>query len=106
MDLTDMWYSIQMPDGKYFAIPITVIIKNRATYYMDEFDNDLDKSIKEDTLPLFESDNYEIADWAKNNMNWVDVEDYAVEIDMRPSKCFDYQNGWVNGDYEIIEDPK
>ena len=104
MNLRHKWYKVCMPDGKYFAVPMSTIINNRATYYAHEFNNNVTKSIDEDTLPLFESDHYEITDWAQNNMNWSDVKKYAVEIHADVGTT-DYQDGWVNGDYEIIESP-
>lgn len=50
-----------------------------------------------------ESDDYEIHDWAVNNMNWRDVKDHAIQIE-RPS--LDYEDGWVNGEYEVKAESK
>lgn len=91
---------VEMEDGSSYDIPVSVIAKNRAEYYMDEFNNDLQKSLDEDTNPLFESDSYEIEDWAANNMNWDEVESIAVKVS---SGSVDFQEGWVNGEKEIIE---
>jgi hypothetical protein len=41
----------------------------------------------------------EVADWAQNNMDWDDVKDVAKLVH---SDEPDYQEGWVNGDYEVV----
>lgn len=78
-----------------------VIAKNRAENYKDEFGGDLERSLKEDTLPLFEESDFEITDWACNNMDWSDVEEFAVQalVEVIPNN---YQEGWMNGDKEFI----
>jgi hypothetical protein len=45
-------------------------------------------------------DDYEIEDWAANNMNWVDVQAIAVKVSI---KEVNFQEGWVNGEKEVIE---
>jgi hypothetical protein len=92
---------VDMPDGSKWDVPVDVIARHRAEYYKDEFDNDIEKSLKEDTLPLFESDEYEIEDWAANNMNWDEVATHAVRIN-KPDEP-DYQEGWVNGEKEVVD---
>ena len=90
---------ITMPDNSVWDIPVMVIAEDRAAYYSHEYGGDIHKSLKEDTLPLFESDEYHIRDWASNSMNWSDVKDVAKMIS---SPEIDYQEGWMNGDYEVI----
>jgi len=90
---------VEMPDGSIWAVPVDIIARNRAECYKDEFDDDIEKSLAEDTLPLFEQDDYAIEDWAANNMNWEDVQSVAVLV--RQSEC-DYQKGWLNGDKTIV----
>lgn len=91
---------VLMPDGSRWSVPILPIARNRARHYASEFDGDIERSLNEDTLPLFRSDDYEVYDWAQNNMNWSDVVDLATkEEDPDP---VDYQDGWVNGDKEVI----
>ncbi len=92
---------IDMPDGSRWDVPVMIIAQNRAGYYKDEFGGDMDRSLKEDTLPLFKEGDYEIHDWAANNMNWSDVVEFAKKVIDGKTKV-DYQNGWINGDYEIL----
>jgi hypothetical protein len=67
-----------------------------------EYDGDVEKSLADDTMLLFESDDYEIKDLAANNMNWVDVQADAVLLE--DGDC-DFQEGWVNGDKSVIDCP-
>lgn len=92
--------TIEMPDGSKWGVPVEVIARSRATHYAHEFGGDVDRSLAEDTMPLFESDDYEVEDWAANNMNWSDVEAQAKMIQAAET---DYQEGWVNGEKAVIE---
>jgi len=92
---------IEMPDGSKWDIPVMIIARNRAEYYKDEFGGDVEKSLKEDTLLLFAEDEYEIHDWAANNMNWSDVAEHAKEV-IGEKKEVDFEEGWCNGEYEIV----
>lgn len=91
---------ITMPDGSVWAVPVQLIATNRAEYYAREFGGDFNRSLAEDTLPLFRSDDFEIEDWAANNMNWSDVQHAAKCISQGD---VDFQEGWVNGDKEVKE---
>ena len=93
-------YVTTMPDGSKWGVPVTVIAADRANYYAKEFGGDARKSLHEDTGPLFEADDFEIEDWAQNNMNWENVKDHAMCIE--PAKC-DFQEGWMNGEHEILD---
>lgn len=91
---------VTMPDGSKWQVPVLVIARNRAENYKDEFDGDVEKSLKEDTIPLFQESDYDIEDWAANNMDWDEVAQFATRRE--PPEDPDYQEGWVNGETEII----
>lgn len=92
---------VDMPDCMRYAIPVEIIARNRAaSYAKTDYDNDVTKSLREDTLPLFESNDDEIIDWAQNNMNWSDVKDHAYIV-LRKTNDDAFQDAWVNGDHEI-----
>ena len=99
--MEDKALRVTMPDGSKFDIPVMVIARDRANHYVAEFDGSVVKSLEEDTLPLFESDNYEIEDWAANNMDWDQVRVYARKVE--DPEGVDYQEGWVNGEKEIVD---
>lgn len=90
---------VTMTDGTRWSVPVEIIAKHRAERYKHEYGGDHQRSLDEDTWPLFEDDEYEIEDWAANNMNWSDVSDWATKLDAKPA---DYQDGWVNGDKEVV----
>jgi hypothetical protein len=95
--------SIEMPDGSKWAVPVDVIARHRAAHYAHEFDGDIERSLAEDTGPLFAGDQFEIKDWASNNMSWSDVRSVAMYLGTEKS---DYQEGWVNGAKSIFESAK
>ncbi len=92
---------VEMPDGTRWGVPVMAIARNRAKEYASEFDGDIERSLAEDTIPLFESDEFEIIDWAQNNMNWDDVKAEAGRMAHSTVEP-DYQEGWVNGPKELV----
>lgn len=101
--LADLLYVVAMPDGSRWAVPLMVIATDRAKAYAGEFGDDLERSLSEDTLPLFESDPDDAHDWAANNMNWSDVQAHArIYNPATPMTDEDFQEGWVNGEYQVV----
>ena len=98
----DWRYIVWMPDGSKWSVPVDVIARNRAAYYADEFGGDIERSLAEDTWPLFERHEGEIHDWASNNMDWENVKAHATKeadrLDMTPDQ---FAEGWVNGEHEV-----
>ena len=92
---------VDMPDGSVWGVLVSSIAYHRASYYAKEYDGDVARSLNEDTWPLFEADKYEIQHWAENNMDWADVESEAFLIQKPISER---QDGWMNGDKEIVYD--
>ena len=97
---------VTMPDGQKWDVPVEVIARNRAAHYASEFGDEVERSLKEDTLLLFDGEGgaYEIEDWAANNMNWDEVEEHATLA--MAQDAVDFQEGWVNGEKEILEVPE
>ena len=91
---------ITMPDGSKWAVPVDVIAMNRAVYYAKNDGISIEDSLNNDTNPLFESDDFEIEDWAANNMNWSDVEHLAV---CTRKGEIDFDEGWANGDKDVVD---
>ena len=91
---------ITMPDESVWAVPVNMIANHRAEYYAHEFGGDVQRSLAEDTLPLFRASDYEIEDWAANNMNWCDIQHAARCV---TAGDVDYQEGWVNGEKSVKE---
>lgn len=91
---------ITMPDTSKWSVPVEVIARHRAAEYASEFGGDIERSLAEDTIPYFEDDDYNVEDWAANNMNWSEVAAHAKLVEQ--GEC-DFQEGWINGEKEVIE---
>lgn len=90
-------------DGSVWAVPVMTVARDRAENYKDEFDNDVERSLDEDTLVLFEDDQAEILDWAANNMNWSDVASVAARAkNPAPLTIRDLQEAWINGKKKVV----
>jgi len=98
MSVIDKKLVITMEDNSKWSVPVRVIAENRAKYYQSKSDLSFE-SCMEAAIEYFE-DEYEIEDWAANNMNWSDVEDIAQCLQFAQ---IDMEDGWCNGDKEIID---
>lgn len=92
---------VRMPDGSVWAVPVAVVARNRAEHYAHEFGGDVERSLVEDTVPLFGDDSSAVTDWAQNNMNWSDVEKDAHLVE--PPGDPDFQEGWTSGEMWVEE---
>jgi hypothetical protein len=99
-EIRDMLYVTEMPDGSRWGVPVEFIALNRAKNYADEFGGNTALSLEEDTWPLFEADDYEVEDWAANNMNWEDVSEHAIRLPSDEDEV-DCQEGWTNGEHSF-----
>lgn len=108
--MSDSFLRITMPDGSKWDVPAELIAEHRASHYAEK---DTGKSSGPEYLAAFRrevhwllgdervpGDENELADWAANNMNWEDVAAHAVQA--VPPAAGDYQEGWVNGEKELI----
>lgn len=90
-----------LSNGECYDVPVDIIAKNRALHFAHEFDDSISRSLKEDTIPLFEGNSMEILDWASNNMDWSDIKTHAVRVD---TPDFDYEEAWMSADLELLDD--
>lgn len=95
-----------MPNGDVYGVPAEIIAKNYAKYYEskgEDYKENFDVMIH-----WFDTNDFEFADWAKNNMDWDDVKEMAVLL-RRSETSVDFQDGWVSGEYtyriqDVIKD--
>lgn len=92
--------TVTLPDGGKWGVPVDMIARNRAEHYASEFNGDVERSLAEDTIPMFEADDYEIKDWAANNMNWSDFDGHQVKVSEAPTP--DFQEAWVSGEKGFV----
>ena len=91
---TNAWLKVEMPNGEFWKVPAQIIADSRDEHYAED---------EEDTIGFIRTeslDSYELIDWAANNMNWNDVQNYAVQMKLQPK--VDFEEGWSNGDKEIM----
>lgn len=91
---------VEMPDFSVWRVPVQVIADAMTDYYVEQCGEDREKA-KAETERLFAEDEYEIQDWAANNMDWDEVEPHAVQVSAGE---VDYQEGWVNGAKCVTDD--
>lgn len=87
---------VTMPDGSVWEVPARIVAEDRAKYYSKKREENYHEVFKE-TM----DDDFEIKDWASNNMNWDDVKELAKKVQDLPK--VDYQEGWVNGEKEVLD---
>jgi hypothetical protein len=93
-----------MTDGSQWDVPVSVIAKNREEGYRKLGSHDLSDPDNEDLLAdWFEknADVSDIADWASNNMNWIDVAEVAVQVASATPP--DFEEGWMHGEKAVVE---
>lgn len=92
-------YAVTMENGDVYGIPAEVIAENYAVCYAsmgEDYQENYDTM-----LEWFDTNDFEFADWAKNNMNWEDVAGQAVRLPSK-KKEVDFQDGWMNGEFEYL----
>lgn len=88
---------VTMPNGRKWDVPALLIAQHRAIAIVEtDMETSFDAEVK-----FALNNEYEIQDWAANNMDWKDVE-FRAQIASEDIGV-DYQEGWVNGNKEIIE---
>jgi hypothetical protein len=103
---------ITFSDGSRWAIPAEIIAKQRAAWYAlhdiggtitPENEAEYER-IEQEEIEHALRDDYEITDWASNNMNWSDVEKHAARIS--EPKPADYASEYSNAEKDVQERPK
>lgn len=94
------YLAITVKDGSVWGVPVEFIARNRAAFYASEFNGSLERSLIEDTVPLFLDSDYSISDWALNNMKWSDFDGHQVKIKDAPPP--DFNKAWLSGDNELL----
>lgn len=101
---------VTMPDNSVWKVPADLVAENRAMYYADQESADIVEEVAKnqqwsevytDELESGLEDDRELLDWAAGNMDWIDVEFAATRIS---DGDVDYQEGWVNGEKEVVEE--
>lgn len=95
------YYQVESENGEQWRVPIDAIVQNRSEYYAEK-DNVSYEEAEAETIELFNSDTYEIEDWARNNMNWSDVSGQAILHQTKSVVMYD--DMWCNPvEVEFVE---
>lgn len=93
---------VEFSDGSRWEVSARLIAESRAKYYAkldsERGDGEYDGVLAIEMEHAL-TDEYELIDWAKNNMNWSDVEKFATELPRY--KHIDKQAEWPNADMEV-----
>lgn len=93
-------YVIKFSNGIEYLIPVIEIARDRAKHYAHEYNDNIEKSLAEDTIPLFEENEDEIIDWAKDNMKFADVCKFATVCSREVKPNFEQE--WINNDVKLL----
>ena len=91
---------VEMPDFSVWRVPVQVIADAMTDYYVKKYSEDREKA-KAETERRFTTYEFEIEDWAANNMNWDEIEPHAVRVSAGE---VDYQIGWESGKKCVTDD--
>lgn len=94
---------VTFSDNSRWKIPAEFIAKDRSAYYAkldSERDGDDYDEVYKLELDYTLNDNYELTDWASNNMNWEDVLAVASRL---PDEEIDYGSQWINAEKKVVE---
>ena len=92
---------VKFSNGDEFGIPVRVIAENRADYYADIDGYDKESNEWEQEVQNAINSEYDIEDWAANNMNWSELEPYAEPLD---KSDIDYEDDWGDADKKVVLD--
>jgi hypothetical protein len=96
---------VRFPDGDWH-IPANIIAEDRARYYASHDTGEksgpkFDEAFKDELDYALSMDGeFDLCDWAANNMNWEDVKAHAVHV--KPL-AIDYENEWCNAKKTVVE---
>jgi hypothetical protein len=93
---------VKFSNGDEFSIPTRIIAENRANYYSEVDGYEKESNEWEQEVQYAMNDEYEIEDWAANNMNWDELEPFATLLDK--SEEFDYEDEWGEADKKVVID--
>jgi hypothetical protein len=88
---------VTMPDGSRWDVPAHLIATSRAKYYAKNKFPKLFEHEFDSTMGSLDR----LLDWAENDMNWSQVKAYATKVE--GAQPVDYEDGWTNGEKELVE---
>jgi len=94
---------VTFSDNSRWKVPAKFIARDRAAYYA-KLDSECEGADYDEVykieLDFMLDDNFELTDWAANNMNWSEVLPVASRL---PDGECDYGKEWTNADMKVME---
>lgn len=90
---------VEFENNDRFFIPAQAIADDRDENYASD---------EEDTIGFILAgslDGYDLTDWLSNNMNWEDVEEFAVKLKPK-EEPFTYDDGWGSAEKDYVKECK
>jgi|2_EtaG_2_1085320.scaffolds.fasta_scaffold00119_48 hypothetical protein len=96
--------NIKFTNGEVYQIGLRHIAEIRAKYYADKdgFDNEEYLKVWKYEFAIIMENDSEAMNWAKDNMDWKDVERYAKKINNKGG--INYEEEWRNSKTEIVDE--
>ena len=94
LTLRTLMIAVNFSDGTTWEFPASIVAEGRARYYEGR-----EPGCYQEEFDYTMSNDYELLDWASNNMDWKDVMEHATLVDT--DKWVDYSNEWVNANREV-----
>lgn len=99
------FYRFQCSNGDVYEIPLDEIIDSKAAYAFEHkwFDDMYMIDVIREIIKEFDNDPYLIEEWARNDMDWDDVKEYARLVPSEEKKM-NMQDEWCNpNETKIVE---
>lgn len=94
-------FRLKMPDGSVWDVDPIPIAEDRANYYATKVDGFKEGSEEwQSEVSYAISHPEELEDWAKNNMEWVDLKAERVQ----PPELPDYASLWLDAEFVFEAD--
>jgi hypothetical protein len=94
--MTGKQLQVRFSNGEVYAIPLSEIADRRATSYEQRATEEWDAMFSE-TMECPD----EAIDWARNNEDWKDVEQFALRVEQ--PELVDYEDEWCNAEMKVVE---
>lgn len=94
---------VTMTDGSVWDIPIMLIIHHRANYYAEresEEDPQAYYQVYDQEIDCCADIHGELIEWARTQMTWEDVEEFAERVD---GLEVNFNDGWLYGPMSIVD---
>jgi len=98
------YLEVEMSDGSVWRVPAGVIACHRAGHYAarEKCEADPYAKIFEEELDFTMSNAHELIDWAKNNMEWKYVSEFASMY--KPANANIFHKSWANAPMQVIQE--